>query len=84
MVLFFPVEVSLSNYTDGNSIFVIAFVIDITIRKNNEIVQLEQKKELEQVSAKVKQLNAGLEKRLKTVQKCCVKLYQRLSSRKKN
>jgi len=60
----FPVEVSLSNYTDGNSIFVIAFVIDITIRKNNEIVQLEQKKELEQVSAKVKQLNAGLEKKI--------------------
>ena len=60
----FPVEVSLSNYTVDNSIFVIAFIIDITIRKNSEAVQLEQKNELERVSKEVKQLNANLEKKI--------------------
>lgn len=60
----FPVEVSLSNYTIENSIFVIAFVIDITIRKNSEEIQLAQKNELERVSKEVKQLNAGLEKKI--------------------
>ena len=60
----FPVEVSLSNYTVDNSIFVIAFVIDITIRKNSEAVQLTQKNELERVSKEVKQLNTSLEKKI--------------------
>lgn len=60
----FPVEVSLSNYTIENSIFVIAFVIDITIRKNSEEIQLAQKNELERVSKEVKQLNASLEKKI--------------------
>src|SRR5436190_5059118 len=34
----FPVEVSLSNYTIEGSMYVIAFVIDITVRKNNEAI----------------------------------------------
>ena len=60
----FPVEVSLSNYTVDDSIFVIAFVIDITIRKNSEVIQLEQKNELERVSKEVRQLNTNLEKKI--------------------
>ena len=60
----FPVEVSLANYIADNSIFVIAFVIDITIRKNNEAVQLAQKDELEKVSRELKQLNTNLEKKI--------------------
>lgn len=60
----FPVEVSLSNYTIDNSIFVIAFVIDITVRKNSEEIQLAQKNELEKISKEVKQLNASLEKKI--------------------
>ena len=60
----FPVEVSLSNYTIDGSIFVIAFVIDITIRKNNEVTQLEQKHELERVTREIKQLNISLEKKI--------------------
>ncbi|HYJ62447.1 MAG TPA: HAMP domain-containing sensor histidine kinase, partial [Parafilimonas sp.] len=44
--------------------FVIAFVIDITIRKNSEVIQLEQKNELERVSKEVRQLNTNLEKKI--------------------
>ena len=60
----FPVEISLANYNADNSIFVIAFVIDITIRKNNEAVLLAQKNELEKVSRELKQLNTNLEKKI--------------------
>ncbi len=57
----FPVEVSLSNYTYKDEHFVIAFVIDITIRKQNEIAILHQKEELEEVTRQVKILNTDLE-----------------------
>ena len=60
----FPVEVSLSNYTADGEIFVISFVIDITVRKNSETAQLTQKLELEKVTTEVKQLNASLEKKI--------------------
>jgi PAS domain S-box-containing protein len=60
----FPVEVSLSNYKIDNSIFVIAFVIDITVRKNSEMMVHAQKEELEEVSREIKQLNINLEKKI--------------------
>lgn len=60
----FPVEVSLSNYTIEDAIFVMAFVIDITIRKNSEAIALEQKKELEKITKEIKQLNISLEKKI--------------------
>jgi len=60
----FPVEVSLSHYTVDDSIFVIAFVIDITIRKNNETIVLTQKAELEKITKEIKQLNTTLEKKV--------------------
>jgi len=60
----FPVEVSLSNYAIDEHLYVIAFVIDITVRKEQEAVVLNQKKELERVTAEIKQLNAGLEKKV--------------------
>ena len=42
----FPVEVSLSHYTISDHTFVIAFVIDITVRKKQEEIALElQEKE---------------------------------------
>jgi len=46
----FPVEVSLSYYEIDENTFVIAFVIDITVRKKNEIVVIEQKQELEKIT----------------------------------
>ena len=60
----FPVEVSLSNYTIDNELSVIAFVIDITTRKQHEAVVLQQKKELETITTQVKQLNRDLEKKI--------------------
>lgn len=60
----FPVEVSLSNYNFEGEIYVIAFVIDITIRKMNETLVYEQKAELEHITAMIKQLNAELEQKV--------------------
>jgi len=60
----FPVEVSLSNYKVDNELFVIAFVIDITIRKQHELTVVQQKEELERVTTEIKKLNTGLEKKV--------------------
>ncbi len=60
----FPVEVSLSNYEINGEIFVIAFVIDITVRKKNEAIVIDQKKELEIVTAQIKKLNIELEQKV--------------------
>ncbi len=60
----FPVEVSLSNYTINDKLFVIAFVIDITVRKEHESVAVKQKEELERITTQIKQLNTNLEKKV--------------------
>ena len=60
----FPVEVSLSNYKANNETFVIAFVIDITIRKANELTLLSQKEELERVTKQVMEFNVELEQKV--------------------
>lgn len=60
----FPVEVSLSHYTVDGSLFVMAFVIDITVRKKNEATVLIQKAELEKITKEIKQLNINLEKKV--------------------
>jgi len=56
-----PVEVSLSHYTQNGELFVIAFIVDITKRKEIEANMLQQKKELEQISSEIRKLNAELE-----------------------
>ena len=53
-----PVEVSLSFYKQKHDLFVIAFIVDITQRKESERRMIEQKEQLEQVSDSVRQLNA--------------------------
>ena len=60
----FPVEVSLSHYTINNQTFVIAFVIDITVRKRQEIVVLRQKQELEEITTEIKKMNSELEQKV--------------------
>jgi len=60
----FPVEISLSNYEIDSKIFVIAFVIDITVRKKNEKVVQEQTRELERITAQIKKLNIELEQKV--------------------
>jgi PAS domain S-box-containing protein len=60
----FPVEISLSNYEINEQIFVIAFVIDITVRKKNEAVVTTQKRELENITAQIRKLNIELEQKV--------------------
>ncbi len=57
----FPVEVSLSHYKQSNQSFVIAFLVDITTRKEIESNLLRQKQELEKISNDIRKLNAALE-----------------------
>jgi PAS domain S-box-containing protein len=57
----FPVEVSLSSYKQNNNHYVIAFVVDITHRKEIEQSMLRQQEQLEKVTADIRRLNADLE-----------------------
>ncbi|RYY41349.1 MAG: PAS domain-containing sensor histidine kinase [Chitinophagaceae bacterium] len=57
----FPVEVSLSSYRQGNEQYVIAFIVDITHRKEIETSMLLQQQQLEQVTSDMRRLNAELE-----------------------
>lgn len=56
-----PVEVSLSHYRRDGELFVIAFIVDITRRKEIEEDMLRQKTELEKITNTIRQLNASLE-----------------------
>lgn len=60
----FPVEVSLSHYTINGQTFVIAFVIDITVRKKQEQVVLQQKHELETKANEIRRMNNELEQKV--------------------
>lgn len=57
----FPVEVSLSSYQQDQKQYVIAFVVDITHRKEIERSMLEQQKQLEKVTNDVRRMNTELE-----------------------
>lgn len=57
----FPVEVSLSSYRQNNRQYVIAFVVDITHRKEIERSMLEQQKQLEKVTNDIRRMNTELE-----------------------
>lgn len=60
----FPVEVSLSHYIINNETFVIAFVIDITVRKKHEVIAMAQTNELKRVTDEIKSMNAELEQKV--------------------
>ena len=57
----FPVEVSLSFYKRNNEPYVIAFIVDITQRKEIEKNMLHQQQELENVTKDIRKLNTQLE-----------------------
>ena len=57
----FPVEVSLSTYLREDSRYVIAFIVDITHRKEIEKSMVEQQFKLEKVTNEMRKLNAELE-----------------------
>ena len=56
-----PVEVSLSHYHRENELFVIAFIVDITLRKKIEESLLQKQNELERASFDIRRLNTELE-----------------------
>lgn len=57
----FPVEVSLSTYLQNEERFVIAFIIDITHRKQIEQNMITQQQQLEKMASEMRQMNAELE-----------------------
>jgi len=61
----FPAEISLSHYELEGQNFVIAFIVDITVRKNAEELLRRQKTELERVYSEIFTLNQELEIKVK-------------------
>ncbi len=57
----FPVEVSLGHFKEKDEQFVLAYVADITKRKQNEEQIINQKADLELINDEIKKLNASLE-----------------------
>jgi len=57
----FPVEVSLGHFKTNNDQFVIAYIADITKRKENEEKIILQQIDLAAVNEEIKKLNASLE-----------------------
>lgn len=60
----FPVEISLSHYTKDNELFVIAFIVDITLRKEAEKNLVQKQNELERVTYEIRKLNTELERKV--------------------
>ena len=60
----FPVEISLSHYKKNNELFVIAFIVDITLRKEVEQNLVKKQTELEKVTFEIRKLNTELEKKV--------------------
>lgn len=56
-----PVEISLSHYEKDGDTFVMAFIIDITKRKEIEANMLKQRHELQKISMEIRKLNTELE-----------------------
>jgi len=60
----FPVEVSLSHYEIDVETFVIAFVVDITVRKRSESVAIQKNEQLERALSDNRQLYSQLEQKV--------------------
>jgi PAS domain S-box-containing protein len=60
----FPVEISLSHYKKSNELFVIAFIVDITLRKEVEKNLVKKQTELEKVTFEIRKLNTELERKV--------------------
>lgn len=60
----FPVEVSLGHYTFGDEKFVIAYIVDISRRKEIEEMLIQQKEDLEKSNQEIEKLNDDLEQKV--------------------
>lgn len=78
-----PVEVSLSHYNRDGELFVIAFVVDITTRKEIERSMLKQQTELEKVTTEIRKLNADLELKVEQRTMILKEALQRLEQSQK-
>ena len=78
----FPVEISLSNYTLGNESFTIAFVSDITKRKESENAILQQKEQLYEINKQVEEMNNMLEEKVELRTKQLQNILEELENSK--
>jgi len=62
----FPVEVSLGHYSFGDEKFVIAYIIDISRRKEIDKMMIQHKNDLEKSNKEIEQLNDELEEKVIT------------------
>jgi PAS domain S-box-containing protein len=60
----FPVEVSLSYYTQANEFFALAFIVDISQRRESENKLVQQKAQLEKVTFDIRRMNTELENKV--------------------
>jgi PAS domain S-box-containing protein len=60
----FPVEISLSHFAINNEAYVIAFVVDITLRKNSEEFVLQQRIALKIAISEIQKTNEELEQKV--------------------
>jgi PAS domain S-box-containing protein len=60
----FPVEVSLGHFKTNDEQYVIAYIADISKRKENEEQIIQQKADLEIINEEIKKLNANLEEKV--------------------
>jgi len=60
----FPVEVSLGHYKIDQETYSIAFIIDISRRKESEETMLSQRNELERINIEIEQMNDELEEKV--------------------
>ena len=60
----FPVEISLGHYNNNQETFTIAFIIDISRRKEIEETMLSQRHELERINKDIEQMNDELEEKV--------------------
>src|SRR5829696_2545095 len=79
----FPVEVSLSTYMQKNHRYVIAFIVDITPRKENEKSIEQHQKKLEKVTDEMRRLNAELEAKVEERTVILKEALQRLEQSQK-
>lgn len=80
----FPVEVSLSFYKQRGELFVIAFLVDITQRKESEKSLIQQKEQLEQVTGVIRKMNADLENKVEERTQILKEALQELEKSQQN
>ncbi|MEO5967609.1 MAG: PAS domain-containing sensor histidine kinase [Ferruginibacter sp.] len=80
----FPVEVSLSHYKNSTGDYTIAFISDISKRKEIERNVIAQKEELARTNLKIEELNNSLEKKVELRTSQLRKLMEQIEASRDN